>query len=150
MRRSLLKTGKTDVHFYEPWTPFLDTCKIVNGDSSESHTPIYLAHARLYVFADKYGIDHLKLLCLSKLEKTLCLFEIRKERGGDVAKLIRHSYYNDNTPDEGQDLLRTLVLTYVCKKSEFWEELRFVSVLEEGGLFVGDFWTLFIESYEIG
>ena len=74
---------------------------------------MFLAHARLYVIAEKYGVHSLKYLCLHKLHETSVKFTLYKESVEDVAELIRFSYCNDNTPDEGSDELRALILTYV-------------------------------------
>ena len=40
--------------------------------STEDYTPVLLGHARLYVFAEKYGIKNLRAMVLHKLHSTIC------------------------------------------------------------------------------
>ena len=39
-----------------------------NREACEDYIKVFLGHARLYVFADKYSINFLRLLCLQKLQ----------------------------------------------------------------------------------
>jgi hypothetical protein len=122
--------------------PLLDSYKVVENTSPrEDFTPVFLAHARLYVFADKYGIESLKLLVLGKIQQTLVGFKCFGTRLDDVVESVRFSYCNDNTPDEGDDQLRALVLQFVtCKQDKIGESESFLALLEEGGPLVRDFW----------
>lgn len=45
-----------------------------NSDPTEDYTLVFLGHAQLYVFAEKWGIEALKNLCLLKLHQTLTTF----------------------------------------------------------------------------
>jgi hypothetical protein len=45
-----------------------------NRESCEDYTEVFLRHARLYVFADKYDVDGLKDLSLHMLQRTLAEF----------------------------------------------------------------------------
>jgi hypothetical protein len=125
-----------------PRQAFLDSCKIVtNHGNMEDYTPVFLAHARLYALAEKYGVESLKRLTLHKLHKTLKSFTLYEQSIEDVVELIRFSYCNDHTPDEGNDELRALVLKFVASRHDIIGESEpFLSLLEEGGVFVRDFW----------
>ena len=83
-----------------------------NRDATEDYTDVFLCHARLYVFAEKYDIAPLKRLALYKLQRTLVDFTLYPERVGDVVELLRYSYVNTadmvGTPDD----LRVLAIRY--------------------------------------
>jgi hypothetical protein len=117
-------------------------CKIRGNElPEEDYTPVFLGHARLYVFAEKWGIDALKTLTLSKLHKTLAAFKIYEARRGDIVELVRFAYSNENTPDldEGVDALRALVTHYVtCEVDSLIESPDFLALLEQQGLFPRD------------
>ena len=83
-----------------------------NRESCEDYTDVFLCHARLYVFADKWDIGPLKRLSLHKLHRTLSVFNLYKERVGDIVTLMRYSY--DNTPhlSSTEDPLRSLLIHY--------------------------------------
>jgi hypothetical protein len=119
---------------------------VPNWAAEENYTPVFLGHARLYVFAEKYGISTLRTLTLSKLHQTLVYFTLFDERIGDIIALVRYAYSNDNTPDhEGEkvDSLRRLVAQYIVRESmTFGNTEEFRSLLEEGGPFVRDLWSL--------
>lgn len=131
---------------YSPNAPgqtFLHSCELVKPTSRlEDCAPVFLAHACLYVFADKYGVEMLKCLALDKLHKTLLVFRFFENRIGDVVELVRYSYCNDNTPDEGKDQLRDLVLQFItCNQNAIGGSESFLALLEEGGPLVRDFWV---------
>jgi hypothetical protein len=112
-----------------------------NEFPEEDYTPVFLGHARLYVFAEKWGIDALKNLTLYKLHKTLTAFKIYKARRGDIAELVKFAYSNDNTPDleDGVDELRALIVHYVtCKLESLIESPYILAFLEQPGLFSRD------------
>ncbi|KAM5462378.1 hypothetical protein MauCBS54593_007997 [Microsporum audouinii] len=113
-----------------------------NVSASQDFTPVFLGHARLYVLADKYGIEPLKELVLYKLYTTLKGFTIFSKRAGDIIQLIKFTY--ENTPENtwAEDL-RTLVTHYVASKlDDLAMNSEFHQVLDEGGDFVTDFWKL--------
>lgn len=134
-----------DNHSYCPVLPsqqFLDTCQIMtNSKCTEDYTPVFLGHARLYVLADKYGVESLKYLCLDKIHETLVNFKLYKESIGDITELIRFSYCNDHTPDDVNDDLRALVLKFVASRHDLIGDSEpFLALVEEGGVFMRDLW----------
>ncbi|OBT70605.1 hypothetical protein VF21_10358, partial [Pseudogymnoascus sp. 05NY08] len=62
-----------------------------NSAAEEDYTSVFLGHARLYVFADKWGIEDLRSLSLHKLHQTLRTFTLYSARLGDVVELIRYT-----------------------------------------------------------
>lgn len=86
-----------------------------NKSLKEDYRPIFLAHARLYVLGEKYGIQTLKAKVLQKLHLTLCNFTLYKACIGGVVDLIRYTYAN--TPSlKCMDQLRELVVHFVTDK----------------------------------
>ncbi|KAF2202788.1 hypothetical protein GQ43DRAFT_462107 [Delitschia confertaspora ATCC 74209] len=124
-----------------------------NNSPNEDFTPVFLAHARLYTFARTYLIEPLRVLALSKLHGTLKAFQMYECRVNDVITLARYVYSCEDIPDregftkeKGEaggkiDPLRQLVTDFVLAEiSTIGKSDEFLSILEEGGQFVGDLW----------
>ncbi|KAI9891153.1 MAG: hypothetical protein M1814_002996 [Vezdaea aestivalis] len=60
----------------------------------ENYTEVFLCHARLYVFADRYDVEPLRQLTLHKLQRTLADFTLYDERTRDVVELVKYTYSN--------------------------------------------------------
>ncbi|KAF1838836.1 hypothetical protein BDW02DRAFT_564687 [Decorospora gaudefroyi] len=133
----------------EPKASMLDNFEPQGNNSPEQDfTLVFLAHARLYTFAYMRLIDPLKRLALHKLHKTLLGFQLYKRRIGDVIELARYAYGTgeDRKEDGTIEDLRKLVMEYMaCAVSTFGKHDDFVSLLEEGGEFVGDFWRTVVK-----
>ncbi|ORY08704.1 hypothetical protein BCR34DRAFT_616239 [Clohesyomyces aquaticus] len=119
---------------------------VFNSSADQNFTPVLLAHARLYAFANVRLVDSLKALALHKLQQTLLNFKLYRKRVGDVIELARYAYSNEHTPDRGSrevDSLRRLVVEYISSEVDIIGECpEFVDLLREGGEFVEDFWDL--------
>lgn len=116
-----------------------------NSELEQNFTPVFLAHARLYTFAEMRLIDPLKDLALSKLHKTLLGFKLYHQRVGDIVELARYAYENgpDRSEDGTSNALRQLVVEYMaCEIHAVGKHKAFRSFLEEGGEFVSDFWDV--------
>ena len=104
----------------------------------ENYTETFLSHAKLYVFADRYDVEHLRQLCLHELHKTLRRLTIYPTRAADVASLLEYVYAH--TPDRvGEiDQLRSLVVQYICCCVEFvFQDETFQEVIKgENSAFV--------------
>lgn len=112
-----------------------------NKSVTENYTPVFLAHAQLYVLAEKYGVHDLKQLALYKLHKTLCCFKLYKARIADVVELARYSYSDENTQDrtDGEEELRSLVVHYIVSElHSFKTSVEFLELVEDGGAFSRD------------
>lgn len=86
----------------------------VNGEACEDYTDVFLSHARLYVFADTYSIEKLRVLSLQKLHKCLVNFTLFPERVTDVAMLLQYAYQHTPECNSSRDDLRALLIGYVC------------------------------------
>lgn len=87
-----------------------------NTEACEDYTPVFMCHSSLYVFGDKYDIEPLKQLALSKLHSCLCQFTIYKRRVADVTRLVRYAY--QYTLESHDEPLRSLVAQYIAANVE--------------------------------
>jgi len=122
-----------------------DVCHVRdNTNDEEDYTSVFLGHAELYVFADKWGVLDLKMQTLTKLHLTLTSFKLFEARRRDVVELLRFVYDNENTRDRGDDAgtgdeLRTLVMLYTgCEFENLMKCSDFMELMGEGGELVQD------------
>lgn len=100
------------------------------NEHSEDYTDVFLCHAKLYIFADKWGVDSLQNLCLHKLQKTLQNFTIYQSRRDDLCRLIDYCYENTCDTDR-RNPLRSLVAKYTtCVIEHLADVPRFQHLLE--------------------
>ena len=126
-----------------PATEYFKSCKPRPNQPSEDFTPVFIAHAELYVFAEKYGIKILKQTALHKLHKTLAIYLINPIDIRPIIELIRYTFSDDNTLDQENHLddLRGLVTAYVTSEIKIIGKCeQFLMLLEEGGPFVRKVW----------
>ncbi|KAL2069047.1 hypothetical protein VTL71DRAFT_15385 [Oculimacula yallundae] len=112
-----------------------------NSSPSEDYSPVFLSHAQLYVFAEKWGIESLKTLALSKLHGTLTTFTLYAARRPDIVELLRYAFSNTHTPDrvDGVDEMRSLVMLYTaCEVESLVHCPEFLSLIGEGGQLAQD------------
>ncbi|KAG6127750.1 hypothetical protein E4U38_006093 [Claviceps purpurea] len=77
------------------------------GSMRTDYSEFFIAHAKVFVFADCYGIDALIDLSTRKLHQALCGFRLSKARVGDILALVRFCYERP-----GPDKLKRLVASY--------------------------------------
>ncbi|KAM0460812.1 hypothetical protein ACHAO4_001604 [Trichoderma viride] len=100
-----------------------------SNQAHEDYTSTFLSHARLYVFAECYGITGLMELSLSELHGALVTFRLYEERVNDVVELVRYCY--DNLVPEA---LREMITLYaVCKIEKLWVSEEFQVLVEVHG-----------------
>ena len=110
-----------------------------NTESCEDCTEVFLCHARLYVFAEKYDIGRLRQLALHKLHRTLAKFNLYEEWVGDIVGLIRYSYNNICDRSGSIEELRSFAIHYAaCKVEHLTPSTQFQSLLESAGSFARD------------
>ena len=110
-----------------------------NRESCEDYTEVFLSHARLYVFAEKYDIAPLRKLSVNRLHQTLSVFTLYKERVGDVVALMRYSYANTVHRSRPDDSLRSLLIHYAtCVVADLVPNSDFKALLEEPGELASD------------
>ena len=110
-----------------------------NRDINQDYQPdVFLLHAKLFVFAEKYDIQPLKILAIHNLHHSLSHYQLLPQHVSDMTNLIHYSY--ENTHASSDDLLRELLASYVeIEMAVLIEAKPFEELLEEGGDFVGDF-----------
>lgn len=112
-----------------------------NQSSAEDYSDVFLSHARLYVFAEKYDIQPLKMLALDELHAVLAIFTLYLERTEDIVDLLRYVYANTGEPREGVEDMRTLMTHYVGYEMEtLIKDTNFRDLMiEDQGDLLGDF-----------
>ena len=93
---------------------------------NDDYTETLLSHAQVYVFADRYGIEALQTLALSKLRNVLLYFELYSDGWRDIVTLIHYCF--NETVDKGEqaDALRSLICFYTaCKLEALWGNAEF-------------------------
>ena len=117
-----------------------------NQSPAEVYHDVFLSHAQLYVFAEKYDIQPLKMLALDELHATLANFTLYPERTGDIIDLLQYVYANTNPrePREGVEDMRTLMTEYVGFEMDvLLENYEFRGLItENGGDLLADFITM--------
>lgn len=109
-----------------------------NRELSQDQQPdLFLPHAKMFVFAEKYDIQPLKMLAIHNLHHALSHYQLLPQNVSDITNSIQYSYENTHASD---DLLRELLASYVeLEMAVLIEAKPFEDLLEEGGDFVGDF-----------
>ena len=115
-----------------------------NQASNEDYTQVFLSHARVYVFAEKFDIGLLKALALDELHGTLQNFDLYPARTGDIIALLRYVYANTGETVNGVEDMRTVLKSYmgfemdILMKDNDFRDL----MIEDGGALLGDFLTM--------
>ena len=115
----------------------------MNDGPVESSGEVLLAHASLYVLAEKWGVNSLKMLVLSKLHQTLSTLRVDAPKVQEIIDLARYTYLDSSTPDLKTDIdgLRKLISLYMAANVEIISEhTSFMELIEGGGAFVRDLW----------
>jgi hypothetical protein len=122
-------------------TSFMASAPRANGGPHEDYTNVFLSHARIYVFAEKYDIQPLKMLALQNLHQTLSIYTLYPERVGDITTLLQYSYANTAETDKDDEELRALLRQYVRYEMDVLiKSWQFKDVLlSDGGEIFGDF-----------
>ena len=115
-----------------------------NKSSAEVYSDVFLSHARLYVFAEKYDIQSLKKLALDELHAILAVYTLYTKHTSDIINLLRYVYCNTSEPSEDVEDLRTLMTQYMgCEMDilTYDEDFRDL-MIEDGGALLSDFMTM--------
>ena len=93
--------------------PFTIAPARANKGPEEDYTEVFLGHARMYIFAEKYDIQPLKKLALQKLQHQLAIHTLYIDRVGDIFTLLRYVYANTAEPAGGQEDMRAMLVHYI-------------------------------------
>ncbi|KAI9730207.1 MAG: hypothetical protein M1834_005971 [Cirrosporium novae-zelandiae] len=130
-RKSLLRNAFSRKSYIAP-SPLVNPQ--INIEPYKDFTPVFLSHAELYVFGDRYNIPNLQSLALHNLCQALDKFILCQDRIGDIIELMRYTY--SNTADRAGlvDELRDLVVHYAaCVVEDLQTSSEFGALLEEVG-----------------
>jgi len=105
------------------------------GLSSASQTiESLLYHAKIYLFAEKYLIDDLRILSLRKLLASLQDFDLTLQTSGDILELLELAYTHTARQESSENELRALVVHYAaCKIEILKQNVNLRSLLEANG-----------------
>ncbi|KAG5961163.1 hypothetical protein E4U57_007820 [Claviceps arundinis] len=108
-----------------------------NGDMEQNYSELFISQAKIFVFAEYYGVETLMNMSMGRLHKLLCRFRLSRERIEDVLALIRYCY---DRP--GIEKLKEMVAAYSAaiidaQVSDVVAEC-FRDVLRERGDFAAD------------
>lgn len=130
MWRSFQQAAVTQQGWTFPKNPMDDTVEF---------SSIFLAHAQLYVFGDRYDVKPLRDIALQKLRCQLSVFTLHTKRISDVVDLLKYTYENTNDQHKGTDPLRDLLTDYVsCHIFTIGKHSGFLELLEEPGKLARD------------
>ena len=104
----------------------------------DNYTEVFLCHARIYVFAEKYSIWPLKALSLHKLQQILIDYIIYEERIVDIVNLLRYSYSRPASQGSVNSLSLLVAQYAACVVEELAKSPLFYLALEEFGSFGKD------------
>lgn len=118
-----------------------------NRAPEEDYSEVFLGHARMYVFAEKYDIQPLKTLALLKLHNTLSIFTLFPERVGDITTLLKYVYANTAEAVDGTEDIRTMLAHYIgCEMEMLIKEGEIKDLMLDNGDMLGDFLKMFASS----
>ena len=128
----------------KPRSNFAETCEpAIKVGCSENFREILLVHASLYVLAEKWGVESLKVLTLFKLHRTLKMLRLDASTVEGIVDLTRYTYLDETTPDldTGIDGLRELICHYIAANAKMMtEHTSFRALIEDGGALARDLW----------
>ncbi|KAL8728824.1 MAG: hypothetical protein Q9166_005141 [cf. Caloplaca sp. 2 TL-2023] len=113
-----------------------------NKNENESYQDVFLCHAQLYVFAEKWKVSKLKTLALENLHETLTHFTLYEKRTPDIVTLLRYVYQNTQPPEKTEnEPLRALLTDYIgFEMDTLIKDADFKTLMiEDGGPLLGDF-----------
>ena len=111
-----------------------------NSNKPEDYSEVFLGHARLYVFAEKYDLQILKTLALEELHATLAVYTLYQERTGDIVALLHYVYTNTAESKSGVEDLRTLLSQYMETEADTLVKAKDLQnlMIQDGGPLLAD------------
>ncbi|KAK5997571.1 hypothetical protein PT974_02934 [Cladobotryum mycophilum] len=103
--------------------------KTLENNPQNDDLKVFLGHARVYVFAECYGIEGLKQHSLARLHVVLKVLGLYKSTICDFVGLVRYTYENTAA---NKDALRSLLSSYAaCNFEELWKSDGFQQLFTE-------------------
>lgn len=115
-------------------------CTLPNRRTSDDYTQVFLSHARIYVFAERYDIKVLKMLALKKLHEALVVYRLFPERIGDITALLKYVYANTGLLEGSIENMKEMLTHYMaCEMETILPTKEFKDLLKEDGTLLDDF-----------
>ncbi|GAB0138169.1 hypothetical protein EsDP_00006413 [Epichloe bromicola] len=108
------------------YIPNSPAAPILNEKMGIDYSDFFISHAKVFIFADCYGVEDLMNLSMRKLHQALCGFRPSPERISDILALVRFCYDNP-APEKLKEILASYLACYtesVFLVSGFKELLR--------------------------
>ncbi len=106
------------------------------NEKREDYSEVFLAHARLYVLADKYDIPKLGSLDMCELWAILRRFILYPDCVGDIIVLISYAFNAFSKSAEDNELCRMLVYYSACIYESLIKHNDFKLLVEQIPLFI--------------
>ncbi|KAF4963668.1 hypothetical protein FSARC_8312 [Fusarium sarcochroum] len=103
-----------------------------NSNGDMSYLPVFLSHARLYVLADKYGVENLRILSLCRLHRLLQDFILFRQRIPDIVALAQEIFANTVERDDAREVI---VKYFACFIEDIRDSPELADLLRRGGDF---------------
>ncbi|KAG5985330.1 hypothetical protein E4U54_006042 [Claviceps lovelessii] len=104
-----LKFSRNTAYGYDQGTASSPPAALNATSLDTDYSEYFIAHAKVFVFADYYGVEDLMDLAMQKLHGALCGFRLSRERLDDVLALVRFCYERP-APDK----LKRMVASYAA------------------------------------
>lgn len=129
MWKDFIRLSLEDSELYPPIGIILGSEE--SEDASVSYADAFIHHARVYVLADRYGIQHLMNIAFGKLHASLVGFPMDVAGPDDVVALLCYCFEH-----AAPEKLRKLVVLYAaCKAKQLWKCKGFGELMATSGEF---------------
>ena len=117
------------------WPPLDTASKFVpNGNWDLDYLPLFLSHAKLYIFADTYGIVNLQKLTARRFDEALWGFQYSSNSPTVIADLVEYVYEHTPILDNEVDVLQTIITNFVANNIDALRRSeRFLALLRMEG-----------------
>ncbi len=110
----------------------------LDNDWSLDYLPVFMSHAQLYVFAEKYAVDTLVRLTARRLEEALSEFRCSASPSTSIVTLVKYIYETAPDHGDGEEVLWTIVTNFAANNLHALQRSdEFQDLLAEGGAFPG-------------
>jgi len=141
--KETMKESFLELQFCKPADEGTALAPRANSAPSEDYTNIFLSHAHVYVFAEKFDVQPLKRLALKNLHQTLAIFTLWPECVGDIVALARFVYTQTSEPVDGAEPMRSMLKRYIGYEMDVLiRAAGFLDLLEEHRELLNDFCSM--------
>ncbi|KAF2181278.1 hypothetical protein K469DRAFT_589627, partial [Zopfia rhizophila CBS 207.26] len=104
----------------------------IKQEPYHSYSEVFLCHARVYMFAEKYNVETLMALSLHKLQHTLTHYVLYEDHIADIVTLLQYSYSFSASHQVSTNNLQLLVAQYAaCIFEQLGKSQHFYTALQK-------------------